>query len=122
MWLEQKLYQALGAALVAARENAAVTQQDLARRLGKPQSFISNYENGQRRVDILEFICITEELGVEFEETAVDTIGGLIFNHLGHLPKQGQEIEIPPVRATVRKVSRKRVEEVQLTALEKEGQ
>ena len=74
MWLEQKLYQALGAALVAARENAEITQQDLARRLGKPQSFISNYENGQRRVDILEFICITEELGVDPVKTFAEVL------------------------------------------------
>ena len=71
--------------------------------------------NGNARLE-----DIAEELGVEFEENTVDTIGGLIFNHLGHLPKQGQEIEIAPVRATIRKVSRKRVEELQLTALEKE--
>ena len=63
---------------------------------------------------------ITEELGVEFEDASVDTIGGLIFNHLGHLPKQGQEIEIGSLRATIRKVSRKRVEEVQLTRKEDE--
>ena len=63
---------------------------------------------------------ITEELGVEFEEAGVDTIGGLIFNHLGHLPKQGQEIELSGLRATLRKVSRKRVEEVQLTRKEDE--
>ncbi len=63
---------------------------------------------------------ITEELGVEFEDAGVDTIGGLIFNHLGHLPKQGQEIEVGALRAIIRKVSRKRVEEVQLTR--KEGE
>ena len=67
--------------------------------------------NGNARLE-----DITEELGVEFPEANVDTIGGLIFNHLGHLPKQGQEIAIGPVHATVRKVSRKRVEEVQIVA------
>ena len=54
MWLEQKHYQAVGAALAAARENSGLTQQELARRLRKPQSFVSNVESGQRRVDLLE--------------------------------------------------------------------
>ena len=67
--------------------------------------------NGNARLE-----DIAEELGVEFLEAGVDTIGGLIFNHLGHLPKQGQEIAVGPVVATVRMVSRKRVEEVQLVA------
>ena len=67
--------------------------------------------NGNARLE-----DIAEELSVEFFEAGVDTIGGLIFNHLGHLPKQGQEIAVGPVVATVRMVSRKRVEEVQLVA------
>lgn len=65
--------------------------------------------NGKARLE-----DIAEELGVEFHEESVDTIGGLIFNHLGQLPKQGQEIALGPVLATVRMVSRKRVEEVEL--------
>ena len=58
---------------------------------------------------------IEEELGVKFEaEGSIDTIGGLIFNQLGQLPKAGQELRIGSVRAVVRRVSRKRVDEVQL--------
>jgi hypothetical protein len=34
----------------------------LAALLGKPQSFVSAYENGQRRVDMLEFLAIVEAL------------------------------------------------------------
>jgi hypothetical protein len=30
--------------------------------LRKPQSFISNYERGQRRIDVLELLRIVEEL------------------------------------------------------------
>jgi predicted transcriptional regulator len=39
-----------------------VTQSVLAASLGKPQSFISSYEQGQRRLDILEFLHIVESL------------------------------------------------------------
>jgi CBS domain containing-hemolysin-like protein len=57
---------------------------------------------------------ITEELGVRFEEEGIDTIGGLIFNRLGQLPKKGQQMRIGELLVTVRRVSRKRVDEVML--------
>jgi putative hemolysin len=57
---------------------------------------------------------ITEELGVPFDEEGIDTIGGLIFNRLGHLPKKGQQIQLGDLHVTVRRVSRKRVDEVLL--------
>lgn len=40
----------------AAREAAGVTQGELARRLGKPQSFVSKAEMGERRLDVVEFL------------------------------------------------------------------
>lgn len=51
--------------LVAAREKAGLTQQQLATRLGKPQSFISKYEGGERRIDVIEFIAIAEALEMD---------------------------------------------------------
>ena len=51
--------------LVAAREKAGLTQQQLADRLGKPQSFISKYEGGERRIEIIEFIEISEALEMD---------------------------------------------------------
>ena len=41
------------------------TQVELARRLGKPQSFVSAYESGQRRVDVIEFILIARTLAAK---------------------------------------------------------
>ena len=35
-----------------------LTQQELAARLSKPQSFIAKYEGGERRIDVVEFIAI----------------------------------------------------------------
>ncbi len=55
---------------------------------------------------------IAEEIGVPFEEEGIDTISGYIFNALGQLPKPGQELRFGTLRVTVRRVSRKRVEEV----------
>ncbi|HJU20467.1 MAG TPA: helix-turn-helix transcriptional regulator [Stellaceae bacterium] len=53
--------------LAATRSRARVTQRDLAARLGKPQSFVSAYENGQRRIDVSEFLVILETLRARFE-------------------------------------------------------
>ena len=65
LWVETEQYKAVGAALAAARRRAQLTQQELARRVGKPQSFVSEYERGQRRIDIIEFILITRILGAD---------------------------------------------------------
>jgi transcriptional regulator with XRE-family HTH domain len=50
---------------VAAREEAGLTQVNIAERLGKPQSFVSKYERGERRLDFTEFIEIAELLKVD---------------------------------------------------------
>jgi len=51
--------------LILAREQSGLTQVELAVRLDKPQSFVSKYERGERRLDVLEFIDITNALGVD---------------------------------------------------------
>lgn len=48
-----------------ARERQALTQAGLASRLGKPQSFVSKYESGERRLDVMEFISVCDALGVD---------------------------------------------------------
>jgi len=40
----------------AARQAGGITQQELARRLGKPQSFVSKAEMGERRLDVVEYL------------------------------------------------------------------
>jgi transcriptional regulator with XRE-family HTH domain len=51
--------------LVAARHQAGVRQQALAKKLGRPQSFIAKYEGGERRIDVIEFIAIARALGTD---------------------------------------------------------
>ncbi len=51
--------------LIEARKNAHLTQVQLAERLNIPQSFISKYERGERRLDFTEFIEISELLGID---------------------------------------------------------
>jgi len=49
-------YQQLLVRLVAARHESGLTQAELAVKLGKPQSFVSKTENGERRLDVIEFL------------------------------------------------------------------
>ncbi len=51
--------------LVAARREAGLTQQKLAERLGKPQSYVSKYERGERRIDVIEFLAAVRALGAD---------------------------------------------------------
>ena len=56
-------YEALLQCLVSARNAAGLTQNQLAKKLRKPQSFISKYENGERRLDVVEFMKIARVIG-----------------------------------------------------------
>jgi transcriptional regulator with XRE-family HTH domain len=51
--------------LVAARRDAGMTQQTLAARLGKPQSYVSKVERGERRIDVIEFLALARGLGAD---------------------------------------------------------
>ena len=64
-WVQPEHHQVVGAALAAARRKANMTQVDLAALLGKPQSVVSGYENGRRRVDVVEFLLIVRTLGAD---------------------------------------------------------
>jgi len=65
--------------------------------------------NGSARLE-----DINELLGTALEEEGIDTIGGLIFNRLGTLPRPGTQMELEDVTLTVRRTSRKRIEEVMI--------
>ena len=42
--------------LSEARRNAGLTQVEAARRLQRPQSYVSDVERGQRRIDVVELV------------------------------------------------------------------
>jgi transcriptional regulator with XRE-family HTH domain len=52
------------------RVDAGLRQTDLAAKLGQPQSFVSKYESGERRLDILELRLVCQAVGVTLEEFA----------------------------------------------------
>lgn len=55
---------ALTQALADARRACGLTQQDLAERLGRSQSFVAKIELGERRVEVVELVEIARILGV----------------------------------------------------------
>jgi transcriptional regulator with XRE-family HTH domain len=60
----RKQQKALLSVLRQLRLDAGLRQVDLARSLGKPQAFVSYYESGARRLDLLELRQICQILGV----------------------------------------------------------
>jgi transcriptional regulator with XRE-family HTH domain len=58
-------YQRFREFLVDARKEANLTQSELSRRLKRPQSFVSKYERGERRLDVVEFGDVAKALGID---------------------------------------------------------
>jgi len=58
-------YRALLDRIAKARKDACITQAELAEKLGRPQSFVSKIENGERRIDVIEFLQVAEHIGFD---------------------------------------------------------
>jgi transcriptional regulator with XRE-family HTH domain len=54
--------------LKKARKEAGLTQVDLAQKLRRPQSYVSKYERGDRRLDVIEFLEIARKIGFDPHE------------------------------------------------------
>ncbi|QTX22718.1 helix-turn-helix transcriptional regulator [Comamonas aquatica] len=54
--------------LAKIRKEKSILQKDLATALGRPQSYVSKYENGERSIDIVEFIEICNAMKYDPEE------------------------------------------------------
>ena len=51
--------------LVKARKSKLLTQAALARKLSRPQSYVSKYEIGERRLDVIEFLEVARAIGID---------------------------------------------------------
>ncbi len=69
-------HQRLVALLRQLREEAGFRQVEVAERLGRPQSFVSKYEAGERRLDLIELRFVCEALGTTLRELVRRFEGG----------------------------------------------
>ncbi|OBB80311.1 transcriptional regulator [Mycobacterium colombiense] len=60
-------YQQLCTLLRQLRREAGLTQVDVAKRLDVPQSFVSKYESGERRLDVIELRHVAEAIGTSLD-------------------------------------------------------
>jgi transcriptional regulator with XRE-family HTH domain len=51
-----------------ARHECGMTQKQLAMKLNKPQSFVSKFENGERRIDVIELMEIARALNSDYKK------------------------------------------------------
>ena len=58
-------YARLRQVLVDARKRSGLTQVELATKLGRPQSFVSKVESGERRIDVVEMLQYAEAVGAD---------------------------------------------------------
>lgn len=62
--------------LYKARENAGLTQIEVAQRFGKPQSFVSKCEQGERTVDVIDLLKFSKiyhvSLDFFFQDISID--------------------------------------------------
>jgi len=55
---------------------------------------------------------LSDALGHRFDRPDVNTVGGLVFEVVGHVPTAGQELELDGYRIVVERVNRRRVDRV----------
>lgn len=65
--------------------------------------------NGSTRID-----DVNSELEIDLESEGVDTIGGLVFNHFGYLPKPGERATLEGVTVKVKRIGRNRITQLEL--------
>ena len=70
--LDIRRHETLRGFLVGRRKIAGLRQVDLAKRLGRSQSYVSNIEIGQRRIALIELIEWAEATGFDPEEAIVE--------------------------------------------------
>lgn len=70
----------------------------------------------------LDLYTLAKLLDTELPEDDADTLGGLIYSELGHVPVEGESVEVAGWRFTVMSLEGRRIEEVRAEAVEVEGE
>lgn len=58
-------YKQLRRILKQERKKAKLTQWELAKKLNMPLSYVSKYEQGERRIDVVELLDIAQTIGFD---------------------------------------------------------
>jgi transcriptional regulator with XRE-family HTH domain len=66
--IHTKRYRFLRDFLTEARKSQGLSQESLAEKLGRVQTFVSKYERGERRLDVVELLDVTEALQLDTSE------------------------------------------------------
>ncbi|MDY0014025.1 MAG: transporter associated domain-containing protein [Rhodocyclaceae bacterium] len=71
---------------------------------------IRQIRDGRHRVSaMMPLEDFNGAFGTQFQDEEVDTIGGFIIRHLGHLPKRGEVMDLGPIRILVARADSRRV-------------
>ena len=66
--IQDERYQAVVDALKAARKRLGLNQTVFGARLGQRQQFVSKYESGERRLDVIEFVDVAKALDLDWSK------------------------------------------------------
>jgi transcriptional regulator with XRE-family HTH domain len=61
----EKQYERFRVLITEARKSAGLTQVELAARLKQHQSYVSKYESGVRRLDVVEYVQVAKAVGFD---------------------------------------------------------
>lgn len=67
-------YARLRELLIEGRKSAGLTQMALAKKLGRPQSYIADLERSERRLDLIEYLSITATIGFDPVQGVVELL------------------------------------------------
>lgn len=74
---QHPVYQQLLQRLREVRKLQALTQADLGKLLGRPQSYVAKIESGERRLDVLEFALLTKALKIDPDTLFTELVASL---------------------------------------------
>jgi transcriptional regulator with XRE-family HTH domain len=61
----EKQYERFRELITEARKSAGLTQVEVAARLKQHQSYVSKYESGVRRLDVIEYVRVAKAVGFD---------------------------------------------------------
>lgn len=63
--LNSPRYQRLREIIVSERKARGLTQANVAKALGRPQSYVADIERRERRIDLIEYLALAEAIGFD---------------------------------------------------------